>query len=87
MSDDPENEALSKLSEALGQPSQQAAEKAKALFPFVMFEAEMEESTVEGADPAVAEDDRTYRAAATYDTAQDEPTCGSVGRPPTSPGS
>ncbi|MET7615979.1 hypothetical protein [Streptomyces sp. NPDC005408] len=39
---DADSTALGKLSEALGEPSQEATESAKALFPFIAFEAALD---------------------------------------------
>jgi hypothetical protein len=39
---DADSAAFGKLSEALGEPSQEATESAKALFPFIAFEAAMD---------------------------------------------
>lgn len=44
---DADSAALGKLSEALGEPSQEAAENAKALFPFIAFEAAMDNDAMD----------------------------------------
>ncbi|GAA2483509.1 hypothetical protein [Streptomyces gobitricini] len=49
-------EALTKLADAIGQPSSTVAEKAKALFPFIAQESEMREFGVDDREPvAVSE--------------------------------
>ena len=49
---DADSEALDKLSQALGDGSQEAAEKAKGLFPFIAFEADMADDDIPDDDAA-----------------------------------
>jgi hypothetical protein len=53
---DADSAALDKLSEALGGPSQEALDKAKALFPFVGFEAAMDSEDVLDGDAMDSEE-------------------------------
>ncbi|MEV3991416.1 hypothetical protein AB0J57_21155 [Streptomyces sp. NPDC049837] len=49
-------EALTKLADAVGQPSPAAVEKAKALFPFIAQESELREAGTDDREPvAVSE--------------------------------
>ncbi|WP_229833898.1 hypothetical protein, partial [Streptomyces xantholiticus] len=58
-----ESAALSRLSKALGVPSHRAAENAKALFPFIAFEAAMAGAPVDHVGPVAAHGDRTHDSA------------------------
>lgn len=51
---DADSAALGKLSEALGEPSQEAAENAKALFPFIAFEAAMDNDAMDNEESLAA---------------------------------
>ncbi|MEV6958158.1 hypothetical protein AB0M97_02930 [Streptomyces sp. NPDC051207] len=44
--EDADSAALGKLSEALGEPSREAAENAKALFPFIALAAAMDDEGI-----------------------------------------
>ncbi|MEU5955054.1 hypothetical protein [Streptomyces sp. NPDC047525] len=84
---DADSTALSKLSEALGGPSQEAIEKAKALFPFVAFEASMdsEESLTAPEGRPTDSADRPSDSAGRPTDSADRPS-GSAGRHPAAPG-
>ncbi|MEU4798277.1 hypothetical protein [Streptomyces sp. NPDC023327] len=81
-----EDAALGKLSDALGIPSRAAAEKAKALFPFIAFAAAMDD----GAMDDRAMDDRAVSDGPMDDeespAALDDRPSGSAGRYPAAPG-
>jgi hypothetical protein len=61
---DTDSAALGKLSEALGVPSREAAENAKALFPFIAFEAAMGDQ-----EPLAALEGRTSDSAGRHPAA------------------
>ncbi|MFE4259757.1 hypothetical protein [Streptomyces sp. NPDC056883] len=65
---DADNAALGKLSEALGAPPQEMLQNAKALFPFIAFEAAMdgeamESETMESEEPLAALEGRSSDSA------------------------
>ncbi|MGW1491714.1 hypothetical protein [Streptomyces sp. NPDC002402] len=68
---DVDSAALGKLSEALGEPPQEAAENAKALFPFIAFEAAMDSDAMDSEESLAAPEGRPS---------------GSAGRRPAAPG-
>ncbi|MFI2619120.1 hypothetical protein [Streptomyces sp. NPDC018584] len=74
--DDADDAALGKLSEALGKPSREAAERAKALFPFIAFAAAMDDGAM---DDGPMDDEESSAAL------EDRPS-GSAGRHPAAPG-
>jgi hypothetical protein len=66
---DADSAALGKLSEALGEPSQEATENAKALFPFIAFEAAMDNEAIENEESLAALEGRTSDSAGRHPAA------------------
>jgi hypothetical protein len=66
---DADSAALSRLSEALGEPSQEAAENAKALFPFIALAAAMDSDAMDSEESLSALEGRPSDSAGRHPAA------------------